>query len=146
MPILTILLAACGDEVNRGAPPAVPPPANDLPTAAPPGVADPGAGGANPQVVAVRKDLQNVHPINWDKADVGASDESIRVQFYDGIEDCYGLADVKVDYQKDSIVVSLFGGTVPGAQICIEIAVLKATIIELTEPVGGRQIVDGNAS
>ncbi len=143
--VLAIALAACGSErsIAGRAPPA--PPANDLPATGAPGADDPagGVGAGSPQIVSVRQGLQNVRPIHWDKADVGASDKAIRVQFYDGIEDCYGLAGVEVQYKKDSIVVTLSGGTVPGANVCIEIAVLKGTIIELKEAVDGRTIVDG---
>ncbi|MGH2727117.1 MAG: hypothetical protein ACRDKS_09085 [Actinomycetota bacterium] len=148
VPFLAMALAACAgqEKVNLGAPPAPPaPPANDLPATGVPGGADPGGGlgTGSPQMVSVRQGLQNVHPINWVKADVSDNDRKLRVQFYDGIEDCYGLAGVDVRYTKDSIVVTLTGGTVPGANICIEIAVLKGTIVELKEKVNGRTIVDG---
>lgn len=142
--VSALVLAACGGTENTGSrskPPADP----NAPITGPPGGGDTGdgLGAGNPQIVTPRQGLANIHPIDWDQADVSDDDRKVRVQFYDGIEECYGLADLKVEYRKDSIVVSLFGGTVPNAGVCIEIAVLKGVIVELTEAVGGRQIIDG---
>lgn len=65
------------------------------------------------------------------------------VRFYGGIEACEGLDRVEVDYEPRRIVVTLFVGRVPTAEACIEIAVLKATRVQLDEPVAGREVVDG---
>lgn len=65
------------------------------------------------------------------------------VRFYGGVEACEGLARVETEYESERIIVTLFVGRVPSAEVCIEVAVLKATRVQLEEPVAGRQIVDG---
>ena len=67
------------------------------------------------------------------------------VQFYGGVEECYGLDHVDVKYGIDEITVTLYEGRVPSAEVCIDIAMLKAVRISLREPVAGRKIVDGAA-
>ncbi len=65
------------------------------------------------------------------------------VRFYGGVEACEGLDHVEVEYEEKRIVVTLFVGRVPTAEVCIEVAVLKATRVQLDEPIAGRRIVDG---
>ncbi|HEX2068887.1 MAG TPA: hypothetical protein VHH54_01625 [Actinomycetota bacterium] len=65
------------------------------------------------------------------------------IRFYGGVEACEGLDHVEVDYEEKRIVVTLFVGRVRTAEVCIELAVLKATRVQLDEPVGGREVVDG---
>jgi hypothetical protein len=48
-----------------------------------------------------------------------------------------------VKYRPREIVVTVFTGRVPSAQVCIEVAVLKVTKVRLDEPIRGRRIVDG---
>jgi hypothetical protein len=43
------------------------------------------------------------------------------------------------------VLISVFTGRRPGAEVCIEIAELQAVRVTLDEPVGDRKIVDGNA-
>lgn len=68
---------------------------------------------------------------------------TLELQFYGGVEECYGLDHVDVTYGNQAITVTLYEGRVPGAGVCIEMAVLKSTRATLDEPLNGRDIVDG---
>jgi hypothetical protein len=78
----------------------------------------------------------------WEKAEV-LNERTLLVQFWGGVEECYGLDRVEVDYGTGSVSVTLYEGRVPSAEVCIEIALLKAVRISLEEPLRGRKVVDG---
>jgi hypothetical protein len=97
-----------------------------------------------PSLVTPRPGLVDVRPHIWESVKV-EDERTLLIQFYGGVEECYGLDHVDVEYASDSITVTLYEGRVREARTCIELAVLKAVRIELDEPVGGREIVDGAA-
>jgi hypothetical protein len=80
--------------------------------------------------------------VSWTKAKV-EDDTHVVVTYYGGVEECYGLDRVKVGYRSERISITLFEGIRPGAGACIELAMAKATRVELSEPVAGRKLVDG---
>lgn len=85
-----------------------------------------------------------MHPQPWEKAkDLGG--RTVEVRFWNGVEACYGLSRVDVDYRRKAVVITLHTGRVPTAEACIEIAVLKVVRLELAEPLAGRRLVDGAA-
>jgi hypothetical protein len=124
------------------------------------GLAGPGAGKDEPVVstpvspepnpgptfldVQPRDGLVDITPHIWDRAEP-TGPQSIRVEFYGGVEECEGLARVDVEETDESVTVTLYTGRVPEAEVCIEIAKLKATTVELEAPLGDREIVDGAA-
>jgi hypothetical protein len=128
------LLASCAARTEpRGTPP-------DSPVE---GTPAPGPTGGvlevspRPGLVEVRR-----HP--WDRAEqVGP--RRVEVEFYGGVEECEGLARVRTEVAEDAVTITLFVGRVRGAEVCIEIAVLKSVTVTLDEPLGGRPIVDGAA-
>lgn len=87
--------------------------------------------------------LDNVRPLAWQDALVGDDDRTVTLLFYTGLPECYGLDRVEADEGADEITITLYGGTVPGAQACAEIAVYASTTVTLDGPVAGRTIVDG---
>lgn len=99
----------------------------------------------SPQVVEPRSGMSNVRPVPWNDYEV-LNDRSVRVFFTSGVEPCYVLDRVEVQYSPDRITVSLFVGSDPeaGNVACIEIAVFKAVDVTLDEPLGGRPVVDGH--
>jgi hypothetical protein len=99
-------------------------------------------GKPTPLVVEPRPGLVDVRPQPWDKARV-LDPRNVEVRFYGGIEECYGVSRVAVDYRRRSVVITVFAGRVPTAEVCIELAVLKAVRVELREPLDGRRLVDG---
>ncbi len=84
----------------------------------------------------------NPRAVSWTKAKV-EDDTHVVVTYYGGVEECYGLDRVKVGYRSERISITLFEGIRPGAGACIELAMAKATRVELSEPVAGRKLVDG---
>jgi hypothetical protein len=93
-------------------------------------------------LVSPRPGLIRPRPQPFERAHV-QDPKTLLVRFYGGVEACERLDHVRVEYHPRAIVVTLYVGRVPGAQLCIEVAVLKATKVALSEPVGGRKIVDG---
>jgi hypothetical protein len=67
----------------------------------------------------------------------------VRVEFYGGVEDCEGLDHAEVEETEETVSITLFTGRLPRAEVCIQIAVLKATTVKLPSPLRGRELVDG---
>jgi hypothetical protein len=132
-----LLLTSCAGLRDRRA--AAPGP--DSPISSTP---DPGDVPTKPTPILVepRPGLVDVRPQPWDKARV-IGPRTIEVRFYGGVEACYGLSRVDVDERERSVVITLHTGRVPTAEVCIEIAVLNAVRVKLSEPLGGRRLVDG---
>ena len=133
----SVLLTSCAGLGNRGR--AAPGP--DSPISSTP---DPGdvPTKPTPALVRPRPGLVDIRPQPWDKAKV-LGPRTVEVRFYGGVEECYGLARVDVDERKRSVVITLHTGRVPTAEVCIEIAVLNAVRVKLTEQLAGRRLVDG---
>lgn len=137
--VVAVLLAGCAEGTDPSGRPSPP----DSPVSGP---TDGGTAVPDPTVVEVtpRSGLVDVRRHVWDLAEpVGP--QSIRVEFFGGIEECEGLARIKVQETDRAVTITLFVGRVPTAEVCIEIAVLKAVTVELDRPLAGRQIVDGAA-
>ncbi|MGH2683455.1 MAG: hypothetical protein ACRDIX_09520 [Actinomycetota bacterium] len=133
----TVLLTACaglGEGGTAG-------PGSDTPISSTP---DPDLtpGKPTPLVVEPRPGLVDVRPQPWDKARV-LDPRNVEVRFYGGVEQCYGVSRVDVDYRRRSVVITVYAGRVPSAEVCIELAVLKAVRVDLSEPLAGRRLVDG---
>ena len=86
--------------------------------------------------------LVDVRPHVWDSAEPVAP-KRVRVEFYGGVEECEGLDHVELEETDETVSITLFTGRLPEAEVCIEIAVLKATTVNLRLPLRGREIVDG---
>lgn len=89
-----------------------------------------------------RDGLIEPRPIPWDKRRIRGS-RTIDLFFWHGVEECYGIDHVDIDYRRRSVRVTLFEGRNPEADICIEIAVRKVIRVHLDESLGGRRVVDG---
>ena len=89
--------------------------------------------------------MADLRPVPWEKARRTSSGRSLRVTYWSGVEPCNVLDHVDVHYSASEITVTLYEGHDPaqGDVACIEIALLKATVVRLEEPVDGRKIVDG---
>jgi hypothetical protein len=133
-----MLLAACAERGQSGEAPPSDSPVTSTPVPSGP-IPEP-----TPLLVEPRPGLVDPRPHTWQSVDV-ENDRTLLVQFYGGVEECYGLDHVDVEYGTDQITVTLFEGRVPTAEVCIDIAQLKAVRIHLREPVDGRTIVDGAA-
>ena len=127
------------------------------------GVTRPGAGGATGQTpdapvsstpgsgrsgkksgaISPSKGLVDVRRQPWERAQVLKGGKALKITFYGGVEECYGLDRYDVAYKADRIVVTLFAGAKRGVDVCIEMAQRFRLTIPLKEPVEGRAIVDG---
>jgi hypothetical protein len=132
------LLASCASAAR---PRTAQPPESPVSTS--PGSARPTSPSApSPLLVTPSPGLIRPRPQSFERARV-QDPKTLLVRFYGGVEACERLDHVRVEYHPRRIALTLYVGRVPGGQVCIEVAVLKATKIALREPVGGRKIVDG---
>lgn len=132
--VTAVLLGACArsDSPRAGGD-------GDSPISDSPGPVGP---SPTPLLVEPRDDLVDPRPVGIESTEP-MDDRTLRVRFYGGVEDCYGLARVDVEETADAVIVTLWEGRVPGAEICIEIAVWKAVDVTLESPLGGREVRDG---
>lgn len=139
--LLTLMLLQTGACTKSTTPSPVPPPDSPVSIVLPPNQPVPSAPSPSP--VEPRSGLLNVHPVQWQDATVGADNRTLTLTYYTGIPACYGLDRVDVVYGAKAITVTLYEGTVPGSQVCPDIAMLASTIVALDQAVAGREIVDG---
>ena len=135
--------ADCGEQVSGTGPDATvsyTPCPGDEPSAP----TDPYDGA---QKVEPTPGMSDLYPRAFDKAVVGNDGRTLTIFFWSGVEPCYVLDHVDVDYGPNAITVTLFEGhdASAGDVACIEIAVLKKVVVQLDEPVGDRRVVDGAA-
>lgn len=133
-----LLLGACAERAEPGAAPDPDQPLSSAPVTT---VPNPG-----PTILEVepREGLVDVVPHIFDNAEP-LDAKTIRVEFYGGVEECEGLDHVDVEETSKTVTITLHTGRLPEAEVCIEIALLKATTVELESPLAGREIVDGAA-
>jgi hypothetical protein len=107
-------------------------------------IMDPGDGA---KLVVPTPGMAGVRPHAFDHAVVGDDGTTVTIFFWSGVEPCYVLDHVDVSFGAKAVTITLFEGHDPNAGdvACIEIALLKKVVVELDEPVGDREIVDGAA-
>jgi hypothetical protein len=94
---------------------------------------DPGAG--QPTLVVPRPGQIDPHPVAPTslQASVDGRHVLVKVTWYGGVEPCSILDSVKVERTGTDIAITPFEGRGPGDVMCIELAVEKATIVDLGE-------------
>jgi hypothetical protein len=104
---------------------------------------DPGDGA---QLIEPTPGMSGVRPHAFDHAVVGEDGRTVTVFFWSGVEPCYVLDHVDVGYDAKAVTITLYEGhdASAGDVACIEIALIKKVVIQLDEPVGDREIVDGS--
>ena len=133
----------CGEKVSGTGPDATvsytPCPGDDDPV-----VTDPYQGA---QRVEPTPGMSDLYPHAFDKLVVGDDGKTLAIFFWSGVEPCYVLDHVDVDYGPGAITVTLFEGhdASAGDVACIDIALLKKVVVQLDELVGDRRVVDGAA-
>lgn len=151
--LVLIVATACGDpDVNLGAGGSSSgssgnPGSGDEPVSS--GPLDPSLDpNPDPQASPVdpNPDAVNTMPIRWDSYEERAGGNELEMLFWSGVEPCYVLAEVEVEETPDKVTVTLHQGNLETEEdtACIEIALLKSTIVELDEPLGDRKVVDGS--
>lgn len=88
-----------------------------------------------PTLVFPKPGQLNVHPVGATLIEPAVQDRHlwVRVSWWSGVEPCSVLDSVAVDRDGDAFTITLFEGSSDLAVACIEIAMLKATVIDLGE-------------
>lgn len=89
----------------------------------------------------------NVQAITWDRYEM-LDENTVRVYFMSGVEPCHVLDSVKVTYAKEVIRIAVRMGSDPKQPdtACPALARFAYTDVDLTDAVGGREIVDDQAT
>ena len=112
-----------------------------------PGVVNPG----QPQFVVPQPGQQNVHPVSIEEMDVRVDGRRavLNARWWSGIEPCTVLDSVAWKRDGKTITISVREGSGKGDLVCIDIAVYKATVIDLGQLEPGEYTVvagEGNAA
>lgn len=99
--------------------------------------------GPGYELVEVRDGLVDPRPVDWLRAEPRADGTVLRIVFWSGVEECYGVAEVILEEDTDSVTVTILEGREPAAEVCIDLAVKKAIDVELSAPLGDREVSDG---
>ena len=141
-----LLLGACGNPSSSpgdAAPQDTSAPAD--PNSPVSNISDPPATVApqGPRQVTPIPGQNGVRPIPFRRMKVDG--RMVTLSYYSGVEPCYVLDSVDVEYGQDKIIVTLMEGHSPNSEgtACIELAEFKQVTIELKEDPAGRKIVDG---
>jgi hypothetical protein len=96
------------------------------------------------RLVAPRSGMADVHPIRWQSIRK-VNRRTLLVLFTSGVEPCYVLDHVDVEYGNRHLAITLFEGHEPEKDnvACIEIAELKQVRVSLAEALDGRRVTDG---
>ena len=133
----------CGEKVSGTGPDATvsytPCPGDDDPV-----VTDPYDGA---QKVEPTPGMADVDPTRFDKVVVGDDGKTLTVFFWSGVEPCYVLDHVDVDYGPGADHRHALRGTrrERRRRRVHRHRLLKKVVVQLDEPVGDRRIVDGAA-
>jgi hypothetical protein len=156
-------LSACASAAAPSAPPAADPTPGSVPTPSGPPAAstDPGAGAGGgsagdpgsgigvgpvdpapidpsagePKLVQPVPGRQNPHPVMPTalQASVDGRHVLVQVSWYGGVEPCSVLDSVRVERSATEIAITPIEGSSDPTAICMEMALLKATIVDLGE-------------
>ncbi len=139
-----VVVAACtGSASGPGSPsaPTSPPPRSPAPPDQ--GVSGaPGGGGLAPgldpsqaKVVVPQAGLLNVHPVGISAFEARTNGRRVAVKVYwtSGVEPCYALDSVAGDRDGGTFTLTVREGSANANVACIEIALLKAAVVDLGE-------------
>jgi hypothetical protein len=137
--LLLVAVAGAAIAVSTGDP--------DEPVSSGPITDDPDQDDGGPVLVEPRPGMADVYARPFDTASVSDDGTSVTIDFVSGVEPCAVLDRVDVRYGADAVTITLHEGRDPNAGdvACIEIGVFKRVIVQLDEPLGDREIVDGVA-
>jgi ABC-type transport system substrate-binding protein len=161
---VSLVLVACSSAAAPSTPPSESPP-----SASPPGSgggSDPGLGSGEPigtdpgngdvdpgqpALVVPKPGQLNVHPVAIEEmeARVEGRHAVLNARWWSGVEPCYVLDSVAWKRDGKTITISVREGSGGEDVICIDIAMYKATVIDLGELEPGEYTVvagDGNAA
>ena len=107
--------------------------ASDLPLPVDPTPVDPGAG--QPALVVPEPGRLNPHPVapTLLQASVDGHHVLVKISWYGGVAPCSVLDSVRVDKGAGTIALTVIEGSSDLTAICPDLAMLKATIVDLGE-------------
>jgi hypothetical protein len=107
--------------------------------AAPPPV--PGDDGAT--IVLPQPSQLDPKPVNVNGLLVNVDGRHVtaRISWYSGVEPCYVLDSVKTSQDGKTITITALEGHGPGDGVCIELAMLKATVVDLGDLEPGTYVI-----
>ncbi len=102
------------------------------------GATDPGIGGPDagqPLLVVAKPGQLSPHPVGAMLLEPAVEGRRVlvKVTWYSGVEPCHVLDSVDIDQGANEFVITIVEGTSDPNAMCIEIAQLKATIVDLGE-------------
>jgi hypothetical protein len=135
-------LVACGNPEEGASPGGNDPASPDAPVSSTPG--DTYDRGSGYRLIDPRSGMAGVRPIRWQSIR-RVNDRTLLVRYTSGVEPCYVLDHVDIEYGTQHVAITLFEGHDPKQDnvACIEIAELKQVRVELAEPLDGRRVIDG---
>lgn len=131
--LMAVLVAAYGSPANGagGSP--------DEPVSAP--AQTDGGGRERPELREPEEGLVDVYARIFDR--YKAEGRKVTLFYYSGPDECYGLDHIKIRERPRKVVLTIFEGRHPEAEVCTEIAVEVRSIAMLERPLGNRKVVDG---
>ena len=81
--------------------------------------------------VDIDSGVENPFPVAVTGYHLSGEGATLTVHFSGGVPECYGLASASLDTGDRPWTVSLSEGRLPGAEVCIEIALAKALVFTL---------------
>jgi len=146
--LFSLVVAACSGGSASAPPTAAPsPPVAGAPSAtpAPSASADPGGstgevppgepGAGEPRIVTPKPGQLDVHPIAADQltATVDGRKVVVEIRYSIGVEPCYVLDSIVVQKGDRSFAITLRQGHGPGDAVCIQIAEIVRSFVDLGE-------------
>lgn len=96
---------------------------------------DPAAGepelAPEAEIVDIVVGVENPIPVAVTGYALSGDGATLTAQFWGGVPDCYGVASASVDATVRPWTVNVSEGHIPGAEVCIEIAMAKAFVFRL---------------
>lgn len=98
-------------------------------------------GGSGPELREPEEGLVDVRARPFDRH--RARGEKVTLFYYSGPDECYGLDRIKVVERRRRVILTIFEGRHPEAEVCPEIALEVRSVAKLRRPLGSRAVLDG---
>ena len=130
--VMAALLVACGSANGASSSP-------EDPVSAPAQNDD--DGRSRPELREPEEGLVDVYERIFDRHK--AEGRKVTLYYWSGVDECYGLDHIKIRERVRKVVLTIFEGRDPEAEVCTDQAVKVRSIATLQRPLGDRRVVDG---
>ncbi len=128
-----LLVTACGSSASNGSS------APDDPVSAPAHNDD--GSRSRAELRKPEEGLVDVHARVFERHK--ADGRNVTLFYWSGVDECVGLDRIEVTERRRKVVLTVFEGRHPEAEVCIEMAVRVRSRTTLERPLGDRKVVDG---